>query len=88
MPTKTKKATFSINVGVLASLDDVIAKGKSRSKNAFVEEAIKKELREIKRKERREGWIAAMKDPLFLEDIKEIEDHYRQADSEAMARID
>ena len=88
MREKTKKATFNLNAGVLAELDRAVAEGEASSKNAFVEEALIKELNERKRKARKKLWQEAAKDPLFLKDIKEVEADFRAADAETAGRTD
>ena len=50
---KTKKATFNLHTDVLAALDEVMAKGKAPSKNALVEQALIKELQELRRQTRK-----------------------------------
>lgn len=47
MRRKARKATFSLDVDVLATLDEVMARGMAPSKNALVEQASNKELREL-----------------------------------------
>ena len=39
MRRKARKATFSLDAGVLATLDEVMARGMAPSKNALVEQA-------------------------------------------------
>ncbi len=80
--SKTKKATFSLHVDVLAALDRVIAQGAAPSKNALVEQALVRELRELRRQVRRAAWEEAARDPLFLEDLEKTEAAFRSADAE------
>lgn len=82
MVGKTKKATFNIHTDVLAALDEAMAKGKAPSKNTLVEQALIKELNELKRQTRKTLWQEASKDPLFLKDIAEVETKFRYADAE------
>ena len=49
---KTKKATFNLHTDVLAALDEMMVKGKAPSKNALVEQALIKELQELRRQTR------------------------------------
>lgn len=82
MREKTKKATFSLHTDVLAALDEVMSKGIVPSKNALVEQALLKELKELKRQERKALWQEAAKDPLFMKDIADVEVDFRYADAE------
>ena len=88
MSSKLKKATFSLPQEVLAALDVAMAQKAAPSKNAFVERALLKALKELQRQQRRVAWEAAMQDPLFLKDIAEIETGFRWADSETIQGVD
>ena len=83
MPGKTKKATFNLHPDVLAALDEAMAQGVASSKNVLVEQALIKELKELRRLARKAQWQEAAMDPLLLKDIKEIEADFRSADAEA-----
>ena len=87
MRGRTKKATFNLHIDVLAALDEVMARGIAPSKNAFVEQALIKEVKELRRQERKALWQEAAKDPLFLKDIEEVEAAFRTADAETAERI-
>ncbi len=86
MVGKTKKATFSLHTDVLAELDRVMAQGKAASKNALVEQALIKELNELRRQMRKNLWQEASKDQLLLNDIAEVETDFKYADSETTDR--
>lgn len=88
MRGKTKKATFNLHTDVLAALDKIMAQGIAPSKNALVEQALVKELNELKRQARKALWQEAAKDPLFIKDIEEIEADFRYADAEAIRSTD
>ena len=88
MSVKTKKATFNLHTDVLAALDEVVAQGIAPSKNALVERALLKELKELRRQARKALWQEAAKDPLFLKDIAEVENDFRYADAETAGSID
>ena len=87
MKVKTKKATFSLHTDVLATLDEIMAEGMAPSKNALVEQALLKELKELKRHARQVAWQEASKDPLLLKDIKDTENDFKSADAETSGRI-
>jgi hypothetical protein len=85
---KTRKATFNLHAAVLTALDEAMAAGMASSKNALVEQALVHELKELRRQTRAALWHEAAGDPLFLEDIKQIEIDFRRADSESARRLD
>ena len=66
MNVKTKKATFNLHTDVLTALDEVMAQGIAPSKNALVERALLKELKELRNQARKAMWQEAVKDPLFI----------------------
>lgn len=80
MREKTKKATFNIRTDVLDQLDEVMAQGMAPSKNALVEQAIIKELKELKKQERKTLWREAAADPLFVRDVQAVESDFKYAD--------
>jgi metal-responsive CopG/Arc/MetJ family transcriptional regulator len=88
MTGKSKKATFNLHTEVLDELDQVMAKGIASSKNALVEQALRKELNEIKRLTRKSLWQEAAKDPLFIKDVAQVEYDFTDADSETIGSID
>lgn len=83
MTKRTKKATFNLHPDVLAALDEAMVKGAAPSKNALVERALVKELKELDRQARQARWREAAKDKLLLKDIAEIETAFQSADAEA-----
>jgi hypothetical protein len=87
MPGKTKKATFSLRTDILEELDAVMSRGIAPSKNALVEQALLKELKELRRQERQRMWREGAKDSLLLKDIKDVETAFRTADTETAQRI-
>ncbi len=88
MREKTKKVTFNLHPTVLAELDKVTADGIAPSKNAFVEQALIKELKEIKRQARKARWQEASKDPALLKDISDTETAFHSADNETAGKLD
>ena len=87
MRGKTKKATFNLHTDVLAALDEIMAQGIVPSKNALVEQALLKELKELHRNTRRIQWQEGAKDALLLKDIDDVENDFRTADAETARRI-
>jgi hypothetical protein len=87
MSTRTKKATFNLHTDVLLALDEATKKADSMSKDALVEQALRKELAELKEQEQARLWAEAFQDPLFLKDIDEVEEDFRYADAETAREI-
>lgn len=77
-----KKATYVIDESTLDQVKEVVGKGLYKSMNAFVETAIKDELEKIKQEELQEAILKAGQDPLFLADIKDVENDFQYADFE------
>jgi Arc/MetJ-type ribon-helix-helix transcriptional regulator len=88
MSIKTKKATFNLSPEILAKLDKAMSEGAAPSKNAFVERALDKELKELARQARRVQWEKAAKDPAFIKDISEVESDFTFADGETAGSMD
>lgn len=87
MPNKTRKATFSLHEDVLAGVDEAMAQGAAPSKNALVERALVKELKELRRQALRALYEEAARDPLFLKDIDDVQSAFESADAETARRI-
>lgn len=87
MPSKAKKATFSLRREVLTAVDEAVAQGSAPSKNAFVERALVRELSELRRQARQARWQEAARDPLFLKDVAEVEAAFTSADAETAREI-
>ena len=88
MKGKTKKATFNLHTELLEELDEMMTHGIASSKNALVEQAIRKELDERKRQARKQLWQEAAKDPLFIKDVAQIEYDFKDADIETIGSTD
>ena len=87
MRAKTKKATFSLHPDVLAALNEATASGAAPSKNALVERALVKELKELRRQARQAEWRKGAGDTLLLKDISETEAAFQTADAETAGRM-
>lgn len=84
---KARKATFSLRPDLLSALDDAIAKGAAPSKNALVEQALRLELRRIRRRALAAAWEEAARDPLFMRDVEEVQAAFESADAETARAI-
>jgi Arc/MetJ-type ribon-helix-helix transcriptional regulator len=73
------KATFILNDQLMAEAKKIVEKGLYKSINAFVESAIKAEIKKHKKERLRAAIVEASKDPLFLADIGEVERDFEHA---------
>ena len=87
MREKTKKATFNLHTDVLAAMDEITASGMVPSKNALVEQALIKELNELKKQSRRKRWQEGAKDSLLIKDIEDTDTAFYSVDAESARRI-
>ncbi len=88
MSGNTKKATFNLHIDILAEVDELMIQGIASSKNALVEQALRKEMNEFKRQQRKILWQQAAKDPLFIKDVAKVEYDFRTADFETIGSTD
>ncbi|MBI2831156.1 MAG: hypothetical protein HYX79_02755 [Chloroflexi bacterium] len=88
MSNKTMKATFNLHPDILAELDKAMSEGAAPSKNALVERALVKELKELRRRARQALWEEGARDPALLKDISQVEIAFQSADAETAGRID
>jgi Arc/MetJ-type ribon-helix-helix transcriptional regulator len=76
------KTTFVIKDEIMMQVKEAVKYGYYKSFTSFVENALKNELNALKKAEIRKEIIAASKDPLFLDDIAEIEEDFKHSDFE------
>jgi len=72
------KATFILDERIMKQGRELVKKKRVKSMNALVETAVKNELAAIKKEEIKTALLEASKDPLFLADLKEIEEDFSQ----------
>ena len=84
---RLRKATFNLPDVLLVSLDEAVRGGAAASKNALVERALERELELLRRAARGAQWEAASRDPLFLQDLKELETAFESADPESLRDV-
>ena len=76
----SQKTTFVIKDEIIMRVKEAVKEGYYKSMTDFVENAIKNKLEDIKREKIREEILQAGNDPLFLADIKEIEEDFKYVD--------
>lgn len=67
----TKKATFRIDEAVYAAMKECVEAGAAPSQTAFVEDAIRQRLQELRRRELESAYAAAARDPAFMADMED-----------------
>jgi hypothetical protein len=87
MATAKIKATFSLKSDLLAAVAAAVADGAAPSKNALVEQALRRELRVFRNHMLAARWIEAARDPLLLGDVQDVQDTFAANDDEAAELI-
>jgi len=75
-----RKTTFVIKDEIVMQVKEAVNGGLYKSMTDFVEDAIKSKLDNLEKEKIREEILKASKDPLFLADIKEIEEDFKYTD--------
>lgn len=65
-----RKAGWQVRASLAAAIKEAVAAGAAESQNAFVERALLRELKEIRRQRVYDAYAAAAADPLFMEDMR------------------
>ena len=81
---RKRKATFALDETVLEHAKAIVRKTDYRSLNAFVEAAIVEMINRYRKEEIKRQLSAASRDPLFLEDIAEVQRDFQDADRESL----
>jgi Arc/MetJ-type ribon-helix-helix transcriptional regulator len=64
-----KKPGYQLPEALVRAVKDAVEQGAAESQNAFVERALKRELRETRRRRLYDAYAAAASDPAFLADM-------------------
>jgi len=83
----SQKTTFVIKDEIIMAVKEAVKEGYYKSMTDFVENAIKNKPVDIKKEKIREEILKAGNDPLFLADIKEIEEDFKYADLVVQEKI-
>jgi Arc/MetJ-type ribon-helix-helix transcriptional regulator len=81
-----RKATFVLDENLLAQAKQAVESGLFKSLNAFVEITVRDELDRMKKDKIRQAILDASQDPLFLADIKEVENGFKSVDFEVVEK--
>lgn len=82
-----KKVTFSLSGDLLEEMKELIEAEQAWSQNRFVEEALQEHIKRMRRERLRREFALASGDPLFLSDVKQMEEEFGPADAEASGLI-
>ncbi len=74
-----KKTGYQLRLSVVIAVREAVRDGAAESQNAFVERALIRELRELRRGRVYDAYSEAARDPLFLEDMRSSEAAYDPA---------
>ncbi len=77
-----KRATFLIDEAVLDEAKHIVKRKSFKSLNFFVELAIRDQIERIRKTEINEAILEASQDPLFLSDLREVENDFVYVDYE------
>ncbi len=80
-----KKTGFQIRQSVLLAVREAVEEGAAPSQNAFVERALVRELKELRRQRVYEAYARAARDPDFREDMDTIDDAFDPAAGDGLA---
>lgn len=72
-PDPPRKTGWQVRSSVAEAVRQAVEAGAAESQNAFVERALVRELRELRRARVYEGYAEAAADPGFLEEVKHVE---------------
>ncbi len=83
-----KKVTLSLDAKLVEQVKQAVREGEARTHSEFFEEALKDRLKAIRREARRQLLLEASKDPVFLAEIRQLEQEFASADAEAARMIE
>ena len=78
----SQKTTFIIKDETINQVKEAVKAGFSKSMSSFVEIALNNELEKIKKESIRKEILKASADPLFLSDIRGIQEDFKHSDFE------
>ncbi|MGH7563640.1 MAG: hypothetical protein ACREK5_04360 [Gemmatimonadota bacterium] len=71
-----KKTGYQIRLSVAKAVREAVDQGAAESQNAFVERALVRELRELRRRQVYEAYAEAARDPAFMEEMESTTEAY------------
>jgi len=83
----TEKVTFSLPADMVQQMRNVVKSGSFASQNAFVREALSRELKRVREEQIAREYERAAQDPLFIQDMEECMHDFRFVDAETARMI-
>ena len=80
------KATFALDDTVLLEARNCVKENRFKSLSAFVEMAIREELKRMQQEKVRNSLLSAGNDPLFMADVMEIQQAFEHTDHETVSQ--
>ena len=80
-----RKTGFQIRQSVLLAVREAVEEGAAPSQNAFVERALVRELKELRRQRVYEAYARAARDPAFRQDMESVTDAFDATAGDGLA---
>jgi hypothetical protein len=81
-----RKAGWQVRESLAAAVREAVAAGAAESQNAFVERALLRELKELRRQRVYHAYAAAAADPVFMEDMRSTTAAFEATVADGLAR--
>jgi Arc/MetJ-type ribon-helix-helix transcriptional regulator len=84
---RTTKVTYALPTELVDQVRSVVREGAAPSYSAFVERALREQLRQARQEMLAASFKEAAEDPLFLADNEQVENDFHHADAESARSI-
>ncbi len=85
---KSTKVTFVLPAPLAQDLREAVAKGAAPSQNALVREALRREMKRLRKAEIAAAMQEAANDPLFMQDLHDCMRDFAEIDYESLQIVD
>jgi hypothetical protein len=82
-----RKAGWQVRSSVVEAVRQAVDEGAAESQNAFVERALIRELRELRRRRVYEAYAEAAADPVFLRDVEAVSKGFEPTTDEGLGEM-
>lgn len=82
-----RKTGWQVRSSVAEAVKEAVEEGAAESQNAFVEMALIRELRELRRRRVYDAYAQAAADPAFLKDVEQVTDAFAPTVGEGLAEL-
>lgn len=83
-----RKTGWQVRQSVAAAVKEAVEAGAAESQNAFVERALVRELREIRRQRVYDAYAQAAADPVFMDEMRSITAAFETTTGDGLARAE